>query len=203
MIAGVLAPVILAGCSTDLQKSNALLAKENEDRRVQLSNRNAALSDTEEAMREKDAQIARLQRDEYAQLPLARATGFEQIENVSASYGKGEITVAVASDVLFASGKTVLKSGAKKSLNEVSSVLNRSYPDQMIRIAGHTDSDPIRKSGFASNHHLAFQRAYAVREYLITNGVASNRIALASHGPDQPRATKAASRRVEIVIIAD
>jgi chemotaxis protein MotB len=130
-------------------------------------------------------------------------TGFEQIPNVSAAYGFGEVTVAVASDVLFASGKVSLKSAAKSSLDDVAAVLNRMYSAQLIRVEGHTDSDPIRKSGYKSNYHLGFERAYAVRDYLVSRGIDAQRISTASFGPDQPLTTKPASRRVEIVVVTD
>jgi chemotaxis protein MotB len=202
ILAGLTALVGLSGCSSDLQKTNVLLSRENEDLRAQLSDRNAALAENETSLRERDREISRLQSDEqaYTQPPLAQVTGFEEIENVSARYAAGEVTVTVESDVLFASGKTSLREGAKRSLDQVASVLGQSYGEHFIRIEGYTDSDPIRKSGHRSNYHLGFERAYAVREYLISRGVDADRIAVASFGPTQPMATKAASRRVEIVV---
>lgn len=205
----ILTPMLVAavgsiGCS-DVKSQNALLNQENDELRAQLADRNSALTANQDELRERNKQIAELRRDlEYQQQPVATAatvTGFEEIDNVTSSYGSGEVVVAVESDVLFASGKTTLKQAAKASLEDVAGVLNRSYGEQLIRIEGHTDSDPIRKSGFASNYHLAFERAYAVREYLVSKGVEPARISLASFGPHQPRATKSESRRVEIVVI--
>ncbi len=202
ILAGLAGLVSLSGCSSDLQKTNVLLSRENEDLRAQMSERNAALAENETALREKDREIALLQQTEqlYTQEPLAQVTGFEEIPNVSAAYSKGEVTVVVESDVLFAAGKTSLRGEAKRSLDQVSSVLQRSYADYIIRIEGYTDSDPIRKSGFRSNYHLGFERAFAVREYLISRGLDPDRVSVASYGPTQAMATKAESRRVEIVV---
>jgi len=198
--AGLLTIICLGGCSAgELKQQNALLTQENEGLRSELGQRNMALADAQATLREKDNELARL-RDQPAQAPLAQVTGFESIPNVTTSYGAGEITVSVSSDVLFAPGKTALKSAAQHSLDEVAGVLNRSYGDYLIRVEGHTDKDPIRKSGFKTNYHLGFERAYAVREYLVGKGVAAERISLSSYGPDQPQATKDASRRVEIVV---
>ncbi len=195
---------LLACCNADLKDQNALLTEENEDLRLQLSDRNAALAESQQGMRDKSMQLAQLRRDmgDLEQAP-GQATGFESIPYVSAAYGAGEVTVTVESDVLFASGKTTLKSAAKRSLNAVASVLNRGYAGRPIRIVGHTDADPIRKSGHKSNYHLGFARAYAVRDYLTSKGVSGKRISLASFGPNQPRSTKAQSRRVEIAVVAD
>ena len=129
------------------------------------------------------------------------ATGFENIPGVTGSASAGEVTASVESDLLFDSGKATLKSNAKKSLDQVASVLNSTYGSATIRVAGHTDSDPIRKSGHKSNYHLGFERAFAVRDYLISKGVSSNRVSLASYGPDIPKGSKPQSRRVEIVVV--
>ncbi len=198
------AGLLLAGCNADLKDQNALLTEENEDLRLQLSDRNAALAEAQQGIRDKSMQLAQLRRDmgDMDQAP-ARATGFESIPYVSAAYGDGEVTVTVESDVLFASGKNTLKSAAKRSLDAVASVLYRGYAGRPIRIVGHTDADPIRKSGHKSNYHLGFARAYAVREYLTSKGVSGKRISLASFGPNKPRSTKAQSRRVEIAVVAD
>ena len=190
--AGALALICLAGCATgDLKQRNALLTQENEDLRLQLGDRNTALADSDATLRERDAELARLraQEGEMVQQPLGQITGFEEIPNVTAAYGAGEITVSVESDVLFASGKTSLKTTSRSSLGGVASVLNRSYDEYLIRIEGHTDSDPIRKSGFKSNYHLGFERAYAVREYLITQGIDSERISVAKVRLKRARAT--------------
>lgn len=199
-ILGVVAGLmVLGGCSSDLERQMTLLSQENADLRQQLSGRSDELARTRQDVRDLERQLADMQ--SIQQQPLAQMTGFEQIEGVTASVSDGEITVAVDSDILFDSGKTSLKSAAKNSLNSVVAVLNRSYPGRSLRIEGHTDNDPIRKSGFKTNYHLGFERAWAVREYLIDKGVDPERVALSSYGPDRPLGSKAASRRVEIVVM--
>jgi len=196
--------VCLTGCSADLQKTNRLLINENEDLRAQLGDRNAALAENEGLLREKNLEIARLSQtpDPYIQPPLAQArlTGFEMIDDVSASYAAGEITVSVESDVLFSPGKITLKTAAKHSLDQVAGVVALRYADHFIRVEGYTDSDPIRKSGHRSNYHLGFERGYAVRDYLISRGVDPNRVSVSSYGASRPLPTKTESRRVEIVL---
>ncbi len=74
ILAGLAGLVSLSGCSSDLQKTNVLLSRENEDLRAQMSERNAALAENEAALREKDREIALLQQTEqpYTQEPLAQ-----------------------------------------------------------------------------------------------------------------------------------
>ena len=187
----------LGGCTANLKKQNTLLNKENDELRSQLNERNAALDESQQTLKEKDQELAKIRQGGG---PAGGATGFESIPNVKARAGAGEVTVAVESDVLFASGKTSLKEGCKKSLDQVADVLKRSYKNQRIRIEGYTDSDPIKKSGYKSNYHLGFERAWAVREYLVSKGVDSKQVSLASYGPNEPAKTKAESRHVEIVV---
>lgn len=70
-----------------------------------------------------------------------------------------------------------------------------------VRIEGHTDSVGSR----ASNLTLSRERAYAVRQTLIAEGVAADRIEAAGFGFDRPLAGQLASaganRRVEAVLV--
>jgi len=201
------AVVLLSGCTADLTEQNAWLTEENENLRSQLAGRNSALTDAQQDLRERQSQVAQLRRDldnaQRSERSSFTRTGFENIPGVSAAYSNGEVTITVQSDVLFDSGKTSLKSSAKQSLQTVASVLNSSYAGRPVRIEGYTDSDPIRKSGHKSNHHLGFERAYSVRKFLISKNVDASRVALASYGPDKPMGSKAQSRRVEIVVVTE
>jgi flagellar motor protein MotB len=206
MVAGlVLTTSLTGGCSNKLKSENASLTEEVNSLRSQLADRNKALEDCNNDVRAKDQQLATLRRDMEAGGKNGTGslgnTGFEGIEGVNATASGGQVTASVESDLLFDSGKTTLKANAKKSLDQVARVLNSQYGGQTIRVVGYTDTDPIKKSGFKSNYHLGFDRAYSVREYLISKGVDSKRLSLASFGPDAPKGTKAQSRRVEIVVV--
>ena len=126
---------------------------------------------------------------------------FAGIEGVTATAQGGDIHVSIEGDVLFDSGKETLKSGAKKSLDKIVGIIKDNYSSKTIDVAGFTDTDPIKYSTFKNNYYLGFERAYAVREYIISKGMNSKQISLSSFGPDQPRDTKAKSRRVEIVVV--
>ncbi|MHC4446531.1 MAG: OmpA/MotB family protein [Planctomycetota bacterium] len=198
---GMVAALIAATGCTTLQDEVALLRQENEALRSELSQANTALGTAHEESRQRGLLLADLRQEMDGMKQAPGLTGFEGIEGVTGKVGVGEVTAMIESDILFDSGKATLKKGAKQTLGAVASVLNTSYAGKEIRIAGHTDTDPIRKSGHASNHHLGFERAFAVRQHLVSNGVTESRMYLASYGPDQPRTTKAASRRVEIVVL--
>lgn len=201
----LLTTAALSGCNNSIKEQNALLQDEVTALRDQLAQRNDALDSANEDLRQRQLRIAQLERDlrESQQEPEVQPadSGFGGIQGVTGSVSAGEVTATVEGDVLFPSGQTTLRNEAKRSLDQVASVLNGQYAGRPIRIVGHTDTDPIRVSGHKSNYHLGFERAYAVREYLTSRGVSAGRISLASFGPDKPMGSKARSRRVEIVVI--
>lgn len=203
----VLAAVVLSGCNNTLKEEHALLMEENQDLRAQLEDRNMALESATSRARERESEASRLRRElEEARRRAEREPergrhGFEGIAGVTGERGAGEVTATIESDLLFAPGSATLTSGAKQALNQVAQVLNAQYAGRPVRVAGHTDPDPIRRSGFKSNYHLGFERAFAVREHLIERGVSANRLYLASHGPHRGKDTKQKSRRVEIIVV--
>lgn len=133
--------------------------------------------------------------------PSGGARSFGQIPDVESFENNGLLTVRVAGDVLFAPGKADLKGNSKQTLSRIVDVLKREHAGNTIRIGGYTDSDPIRKSKWKDNEELSLARANAVRTYLREQGIPSSRLYAAGHGASNPRATKALSRRVEIVVV--
>lgn len=202
----VCAAILLGGCDSAQKDEISLLKQETDDLRRQLADSNAALDSLE---RERLAAIARADAAERGGATGAAPTdgtpsgpsGFEGIEGVTATRVGNEVHVAIEGDVLFDSGKTTLRNDARRSLDRVASALREQYPGREIRVVGFTDTDPIRRSGFKSNYHLGFDRAYTVREYLVGKGLEGKRISLASYGPDMPLGSKAQSRRVEVIVI--
>ena len=198
----LVAATTLVGCKNNQQTVDELTT-ENESLRKQLDDRNAAL---ESAERERQAAIARADDADKSKGTAGAAAGdknFAGIDGVSASQIGNELHVSIEGDVLFDSGKAGLKESAKKSLDKVAAILKEKYPGKFIRVAGFTDTDPIKKSAFKNNYYLGFDRAYSVREYIITKGLEGKVISLSSFGPDVPLKTKAQSRRVEVIVVSN
>ena len=110
--------------------------------------------------------------------------------------------------ITFSSGKADLTRTGKNSLNAVAGVLSSDYAGKTYWIEGHTDNDPIRKSGWKSNLHLSVMRALAVADYLAKDlNLPSEQVRVAGHGEHAPRVensstdNKARNRRVEILIL--
>ncbi|MFZ4721760.1 MAG: OmpA/MotB family protein [Phycisphaerales bacterium] len=187
--------IALTGCKS--QPDAASLQSENESLRAELDQKKAALEASE---RERAAAEARA--GDAGKTAAKGDTGFEDAgEGATVKRDSEGVRVTLEGDVLFDSGKASLKDSAKKTLAKVASVLKEKYAGKAIRVAGFTDTDPIKKSNYKSNYHLGFDRAFEVREYLIAKGVDAKTISLSSYGPDRPEKTKAQSRRVELLVV--
>lgn len=109
--------------------------------------------------------------------------------------------VAEIGGVLFATAKATLEGGARESLARLSGVLS-AYPALKLRIEGHTDN----VGSDATNLKLSTDRAAAVRDYLVGQGVPAAGIEVAGLGPAAPVADnttaegRARNRRVEVIV---
>jgi chemotaxis protein MotB len=111
----------------------------------------------------------------------------------------------------FVAGSADLKPDAARALARIAPVLVNDYPGTSIRVEGHTDSTPIRRSRrlWKDNWDLSTARARTVVRSLIGKGVPAKRLAAAGFGSTRPLASnrtaagRAKNRRVEIVLRAD
>ncbi len=107
-----------------------------------------------------------------------------------------------AKTILFNSGKSTIKEESNEVLQEIVNILQE-YPSAKFAIEGHTDS----VGSDSLNQTLSEARASAVMNYLIENGVASNRLTSQGFGESKPiapnstKAGRALNRRVEINLV--
>lgn len=127
-------------------------------------------------------------------------------EHVTITIEERGAIVKFADQVLFDSGRAVLRLEALDILHEVAVVLN-DIPNH-IRIEGHTDNRPINTVQFPSNWELSTTRATNVLRYLVEEeGISPTRISAAGYGEYRPIETNStpegrqANRRVDIVIL--
>jgi len=102
--------------------------------------------------------------------------------------------------VTFGGGAATLPTEAFPVLNRAVQVL-QSNPNLRVEVQGHSDSRGQRET----NLRLSRERAQAVADYLVQEGIAASRLEVAGFGPDRPVATnntaagRALNRRVELV----
>jgi outer membrane protein OmpA-like peptidoglycan-associated protein len=109
--------------------------------------------------------------------------------------------VLTLGDLLFATGRSELRDGAVRNLDQLAAFL-REHPERTAIIEGHTDS----VGSASSNVRLSEQRADSVKRYLVRQGVDSNRLRTTGRGQEHPVAEnntasgRQQNRRVEIII---
>jgi len=105
------------------------------------------------------------------------------------------------SDVLFDTGQYSLKPGAREKLAKVAGILI-AYPGLNIAVGGYTDN----VGGDEMNQKLSENRAGAVRDYLVQEGVTANTVSATGFGNSSPVASndnsagRQENRRVELVV---
>jgi outer membrane protein OmpA-like peptidoglycan-associated protein len=108
------------------------------------------------------------------------------------------------SDVLFDTGHYSLKPGAREKLAKVAGILI-AYPSLNIAVGGYTDN----VGGDDMNQKLSENRAGAVRDYLVQQGVVASSVSATGFGNSSPVATndnsagRQENRRVELVVSGD
>jgi chemotaxis protein MotB len=96
------------------------------------------------------------------------------------------------SEVLFDSGQAVLNAEGRNELDKLANALlelERQIPAEIawvLRVDGHTDVRPIASAQFPSNWALSAARAISVVQYLVSRGVAPQRLVAAGFGEFQP-----------------
>ncbi|MGQ0629338.1 MAG: OmpA/MotB family protein [Phycisphaerales bacterium] len=182
--------LMLGGCNDTTKADNARLTEENA--KLQAANQQTS----------QELVTAKMQYDSLkANPPAAQPAITTGTSSPPPAAPKADVVIEVAGDVLFASGSTALQAAGKKELDKVAASLKGRYASNRVRVEGYTDSDPIKRSKFPSNEALSEQRAESVRAYLVSKGVNADRLTIVGMGSAKPRATKAASRRVEIVVV--
>jgi outer membrane protein OmpA-like peptidoglycan-associated protein len=105
------------------------------------------------------------------------------------------------SDVLFDTAKYTLRPAAREKLARVGGIV-LSHPGLKIEVEGHTDS--VGSDEY--NQKLSEQRANAVREYLLSQGLQSSSLTAKGFGESTPVASndtgsgRQQNRRVELVV---
>ncbi|HZN02004.1 MAG TPA: OmpA family protein, partial [Candidatus Polarisedimenticolia bacterium] len=163
-----------------------------------------------EAANEASRRAAAQQEAEQARFAVAqseqeqtrlRAQLREQLNAVMKTTDSARGLIVSMTGLLFETGKSTLLPNVRENLARVAGIL-LGHPGLEIEVEGHTDS----VGSDAMNQTLSENRAEAVRQYLLSQGVSKDTIVSRGFGETRPLATndtsdgKAQNRRVEIVV---
>lgn len=144
------------------------------------------------------AEIARLN---------ARIAELEAALAAAGGPGRELARYVIGNNILFASGKAVLTRDGMAILDRTAAEIRDKYPSDSVVIEGHTDSTPIRRSGWKSNWELGAGRALSVLHYFEDHSnVEGGRLSARTYSFHKPAGSndtsegRAQNRRTEIVI---
>jgi outer membrane protein OmpA-like peptidoglycan-associated protein len=112
--------------------------------------------------------------------------------------------VLTLGDILFDVDGTELNPGGFQQVGRIADFL-RAFPERNVLIEGHTDGTGADDY----NEQLSLRRAYAVEDFLISEGIDPRRVIARGYGKRYPVATndttagRQQNRRVEIVILKE
>jgi outer membrane protein OmpA-like peptidoglycan-associated protein len=157
------------------------------------------------ARKEIASQQTQLQKSE-AELEKAKQTAAAAMASLSKIAQVKEeqrgVVITLDGQVLFVTGKAELLPIARDRLNQVAQSLKELDDDKLVSIDGFTDS----RGADDMNMKLSQDRANAVKDYLVSQGVKADKIRATGRGEASPIASnetpegRANNRRVEIVI---
>ncbi len=207
---------------TALEQQKVNLEKQNADLKQQVSSleqQNAAAQQKVGALEQEKASLAAASQEKQTAASQEKQKQYEElVQGLSKEIEKGQLqvkqyknmlSVDLAEQIFFNSGKATLKKGGKDVLKNVGNVL-KGYQNKIIRVVGHTDNVPVAKSlqaTFPSNWDLSVARATNVVRFLQEVGVppaqmvASGRAEYDPVAPNDTPEGRQKNRRIEIMLI--
>lgn len=191
----------------ELQQQKASL----ESDRAALERDQAKLKAQNEALEAQKQQLLDASRKSQSQYDALVANLNQEVQKgqLQVRRYKDMLTVDVAEQLFFDSGRAALKETGKEVLKKVADAM-KAYEDKAIRVVGHTDNVPITgglQKVFASNWELSAARATTVVRFLQDAGIAPERLIAtgrAEYAPVAPNDTpegRQKNRRIEITLV--
>jgi chemotaxis protein MotB len=205
---------VLENQRSSLDRQRAGLERDNDDLKARI----AALGLEKSAM---EQQVGSLEREKASLLESSqqRQRQYDElVRGLSQEVAKGQLqvrqyqnmlSVDLAEQIFFDSGRAKLKPGGKEVLKKVGAAL-KSYENKVIRVVGHTDNVPVAKAlqgTFPTNWELSVARATNVVRFLQENGIPPERMSASGrseYDPVAPNDTaegRQKNRRIEIMLI--
>jgi outer membrane protein OmpA-like peptidoglycan-associated protein len=189
-----------ATAQAEIERAGREKAEAEAARAAAMAQQQAAQTEAEKArLAAQDAD--RLRQNAEAEKAELRAQLLRQFNTILETRDTARGLIVNMSDVLFDTGKYTLRPGAREKLARVGGIIS-GHPGLRLEVEGHTDS----VGGDDYNQRLSEQRAAAVRDYLLQQGLSMNSVTAKGFGKTQPVASnetaagRQQNRRVELVV---
>jgi len=199
---------------TSLEQESSTLKQQvttREQQAVDMQQKNAAIQQQVGTLeQEKAALLAASQQRQQQYEALVKGLS-QEVEKgqLQVKQYQNMLTVDLAEQIFFDSGRATLKPGGKEVLKKVGAALKK-LDNKLIRVVGHTDNVPVAKalrSTFPTNWELSVARATNVVRFLQDVGVPPERMVASGRSEYDPVASnetpegRQKNRRIEIMLI--
>ncbi|MDF1527803.1 MAG: OmpA family protein [Sedimenticola sp.] len=126
-------------------------------------------------------------------------------DSIEVTVSANQVNIQIRESILFELGRAELTEEGQGVLVKLVPLLANAS-EHTLSIEGHTDSSPIATPQFPSNWELSAQRATGVLRFLLSQGIASERMRAVGYADTQPLADndteegRARNRRVSLVL---
>ncbi|HET6465470.1 MAG TPA: OmpA family protein [Nitrospiria bacterium] len=204
----------LEQAKSTLEQQKTALEKDNDGLKQQISSLDQHYTSAQQQVRSLQQENASIlassqQQQEQYQALVHDLSGEVEKGQLQVKQYKNMLSVELAEQIFFDSGRATLKKEGKEVLKKVGEAL-KGYENKIIRVVGHTDNKPVAKSlqaTFPSNWELSVARATTVVRFLQEVGVPPERMVAsgrAEYDPVAPNDTpegRQQNRRIEIMLI--
>lgn len=190
----------------DAARAAALAQQQQAEQQAQAAQAQAAAAKAaalaqQQAAEAEAAQARQAAAEAEKEKAALRAQLLQQLNTILQTRDTARGLIVNMSDVLFDTASYTLKPGAREKLAKISGIV-LAHPGLNLKIEGYTDS--VGSDEY--NQQLSENRASAVREFLIEQGVAGSGVTAQGFGKTQPVASndtpegRQKNRRVELVV---
>ena len=183
---------------TQVKDSRAALSRTREQLNEERRDSNAKTAEIE-----KTAEQLEAEKQARASAEAKLAGAMKDLATIAAVKEEARgLVITLSGSILFASNKYALLNTAMTKLDQVAEALKAQDADKRMVVEGHTDSQGSDRI----NQPLSLNRATAVRDYLVSRGVETDKISAVGMGSSRPlldnrnAENRANNRRVEIII---
>lgn len=132
----------------------------------------------------------------------------DELKGIKTEVTERGFIIKMMGNIFFDPATSNIRQESIETIRLVGNLIKEKFPYNIIRVEGHTDSEPMKSSVFPSNWELSAFRAASVVRYMTDNlGIDKDRFVTVGYADSRPTASnkkkkgRRANRRVEIVIL--
>ncbi len=195
----VIAPIEMGKTATEVGEKTSVIELIETSVKPDSTSQSAVATTNDTAKTESNNELTKIQ--ELVNQKFAQLINDQMIKVSSNEYW---VQIELNDSILFPSANAEPSAQAQAIFTDIAGILN--HYSNPVQIEGFTDNVPISNSRYPTNWELSSARAAAIVKWLVSKGVAPERLSAVGYGEFQPVASnndeagRAQNRRVAVMI---